>query len=205
MTPPLITALNLPMEGATPSILRACKMVIGIELAHLKRDHGHEAPGRRPSFQGRSAAGPYVTWDKFCLAEAGITSDTAKNYLDSAKALKNRLSASKWKHAKWLIGQMEKRPSELTEAERANMIECIAGEIFDSPANLLLKELRAVEACDIPESLPEARARVMREEAVLEVMKEELRRREQQTMAHLALKALSGMKTAGTLHHLLKP
>lgn len=205
MTPPLITALNLPVKGARPPVLRACKMVIGLELDHLKRELGFEGSGARASFQKESAGDKLVVWKEFCRAQAGITDDTAKNYLVSAKALKNRLSGSAWKNAKWLIGQMDKRPSELTESERANMIECIAGEVFDSPATLLVKEFRAVEACNIPESLPEARAKVLRAQAMLKVMQEELRKREEQAKVRLVLKALSGSKAAGTLQRFLKP
>ena len=174
-------------------------MVIGLELDHLKRAHGFQGPGRRASFLATEAAAPHGTWAEFCRLHAGINDGTAKTYLDSALALKNRLSVSTWKHAQWLIGQMEKRPSELPEAELANMIECIAGEVFDSSAKVLVEELRAVEARDIPDSLPEARAKVIRAEAILEVMKTELGRREQRTKAGLALKAYCALKAAGRL------
>ena len=209
MTPPLITRLKLPFQGASPPLRSACKMVIGLELGHLQRELGYEGSGTRPAFLRDPETGPHPNWQELCKAEAGITDDTARNYMRSATALKNRLSGSKWKNAKWLIDQMGKRPSDLTDEERTNMIECIAGEIGDSPARLLIKEQRAVEACDIPESLPDSRAKVIRAEAMLKVMKEELQKREERAKldhrVNLVLKALATMREAGTRERYLKP
>lgn len=192
--PPLFIALNLPVVGATRAVLRACKIVASIELSYLKRDLGLEGAGRRPSFLTKTEAGKAATWAEVCDAEAGITDDTAKNWLGNAEALKNRLSGSKWEHAQSLMRQMERRPSSLSEAERNNMVECIAAAICDSPGKLLLKEFRAVEACDIPESMSEADAKIKKQEAILVVMKQELKERQQSSLRRLVLQAFNNRR-----------
>lgn len=205
MTAPLATSLNLQLKGVHSSVRLASLIVLGLELEHLKRKLGYAGIGSWQAYRSEAQSGERRTWVEYCKAEAGISERSAQIYHECGEAVKQRLQISQWKDAKWLIGQMEKPPSDLTADERDNMIQCIAPLIHDTSATLLRKEFHAVEACAIPESLPEARAKVKRAEAILKVMKDELREREQKAFQRLCLKALSKTKAEGKLHHFLEP
>lgn len=202
MSAPLAISLNLQLKGVHSSVRLASQIVLGLELDHLKRSLNYVGMGSWQAIRNDADAKGRPTWPAFCRAEAGISDRSAQNYLECGEAVKNRLSvvADRWKPGRRILKQMGKRPSDLTADERAELIKSIADRIIDSPASNLLKEYHAVKACGVSDSMPVKEAKVKKMRAMLKVMTDELKERDELkelkerdglTLAALALRVLS--------------
>ena len=209
MTAPLATSLNLQLKGVHSSVRLASLIVLGLELDHLKQKLGYVGGGSWQAYRSEAQSGERPTWPAFCKAEAGISDRAAVIYHECGEALKNRLRPAKFTGAKDLLGQMAKVPSALTAEQRTALIGEIARMIPDSSQTLLRAEFQAAKLT--PEELKEVRddpsAAALLEQKRMSratgVLTEELRRRDPEALARLAMRALSRMKADGKLHNLL--
>lgn len=146
MIPPLVISLNLPMDGAGPTMRLACNIMLGLELNHLKATHGYSGSGLRPAYLGGTNSGERLSWEAFCKAQAGISDDSAKNFLECAEALKHRVRWSDGlKGRKRLLKQLEQAPSMLPAEERMALIELSSRLLRGCTQTLLRKEFRAAQ------------------------------------------------------------
>ncbi len=146
MKPPLIKQLDLEMTHKSPAVRLACRIVLGLELQHLKQEGGYEGSGTHNAFRDRFKPGERLTWTQYCPAHAGIDCTTATEYYQCAQAVMVRLRCIRRPGWKDLHRKMEKQPSSLTAAERAAMIEkiIILGLTIGETQSQLLREYQGV-------------------------------------------------------------
>lgn len=178
MIPPLVAALNLQTKGCRPAYRLAKNIVRSLELDHLRRSLGYEGVGSWQAHRDETLSGERPTWLEFCLSEAGITDTTAKNYLECAEAVKQRLRWSTRPGAGKVLKAMEIPPSELSDSEREDLIDSIItfGLTKGDTQTYLRKEFEAAKepvnsTTEFP-SLSEAK-----KNRVLAVTLEEIKRR----------------------------
>ncbi len=122
MKPPLIKQLDLEMSDKSPAVRLACRIVLGRELHHLKQDRGSEGGGTYHAFRDKFKPGERLTWQQYCLAQAGISEISARLYYQCGEAVMTRLRCLQRPGWKELHRKLEKQPSKMTAAERADMI-----------------------------------------------------------------------------------
>jgi hypothetical protein len=154
MKPPLIKQLDLAMSDKSPAVRLACRIVLGLELQHLKQEGGYEGCGTYNAFRDRFKPGERMTWTEYCPAQAGISERTATFYFQCAQAVMVRLRCIRRPGWKDLHRKMEKQPSSLTAAERADMIQkiVILGLTKGETQSQLLREYHGVH---LPQPEPE--------------------------------------------------
>lgn len=159
MKPPLIKKLDLAMGDKSPAVRLACRIVLGLELQHLKQEGGYEGGGTYHAFRDQFKPGERLTWPQYCLAQAGISERSATLYYQCGEAVMVRLRCIRRHGWKDLHRQMKKPPSSLTAAERTAMIEkiIVLGLTIGETQSQLLREYRGVH---LPEPEPESEMKI---------------------------------------------
>jgi hypothetical protein len=142
----LIKQLDLPISDKDKSVRLASWIVADLELQHIRRANGWEGGGSYWAFRA-SKPGERLTWSQYCLAMVGITEATARNYHRCAEAVKTRLRCLPSRPgAKSLLRQMERQPTTMTAAERADMIQkiIVLGLNQGDTASILLREWKGM-------------------------------------------------------------
>lgn len=121
MKPLLVESLNLPMQGMHSRIRIASRIVLGLELSHLRKKMCYEA-GSHWDFREEIESGARLPWIKLCNKYGGITDITARFYEKDGEEVKMRMKESELPGSRELLALMERVPSELTNEERQGMI-----------------------------------------------------------------------------------
>lgn len=148
MKPPLIDQLNLDMTHKSSSVRLACRIMLGLQLKHLKLELGYEGTGQSWAFRQDGKSAGRQTWPKYCRSKAGIDVTTATIYYQCGEAVKVRLRCLNKPGMKELLSKMEKQPSKITSAERADIIQkiIILGLTKGETQSQLLREYRGVHS-----------------------------------------------------------
>lgn len=154
MKAPLIKQLDLGTGDKCPAVRLAARIVLGMELKHLKQANGYEGGGTYLAFRDQSKREKRLRWPDYCLAMAGISDRSASLHYQCAEAVKTRLRClPSLPGGKLLLRQMEQQPSTMTAAERADMIQkiIVLGLTQGETASQLLREYRGMRVPKVEE------------------------------------------------------
>lgn len=146
MEPTLIKQLGLSMDDKSSAVRLASRIVLGIELRHLKQELGYEGCGAYWSKRKQFKPDERLRWAQYCMAVAGISDRSAKIYYQCSEAAKVRLRCLGRPGSKDLHRKMEKQPSTMTAAARIEMIQKIITLVLSvgETQQQLLREYRGV-------------------------------------------------------------
>ncbi|MEP2776786.1 MAG: hypothetical protein ABJQ29_11365 [Luteolibacter sp.] len=148
MEPSLIKQLGLSMGDKSSAVRLASRIVLGLELQHLKQNLGYDGCGTYWNVRKQFKPGERLRWAQYCMAVAGISDRSATIYYQCSEAVKVRLRAlSKARPgSKKLLRLMEKQPSTMTAAVLAEMIHKIIILVLSvgETQEQLLREYRGV-------------------------------------------------------------
>ena len=199
----LVISLGLKRQGISPLAKIAADIVLGLELAAIKRAGNYEGGGSWQADRESCVSGNRPVWERLVQDVAGITEVAATHYFQCAMAVKIRLKDSPQPEAREVLALMEIRPSELTEKQREELVRGIeAHGLSDGDTKFYLrKEYKAafitakpvppylVRDADDPAENPDPGP-------LLSVMAEEMRHRDKDAaLARLALRAFTMMKS----------
>lgn len=138
------------MADKSSNVRLASRIVLGIELQHWKQDLGYQGAGTYLSHRDKSKPVKRLTWPQYCLAVAGISERSATLYYQCSEALKTRLRCLGKSGSAALLRKLEKKPSTMTAAVRADMLQKIItlGLTVGETQEQLLREYRGVHLPD---------------------------------------------------------
>ncbi|RYD34766.1 MAG: hypothetical protein EOP85_19555 [Verrucomicrobiaceae bacterium] len=100
----------------------AARMVLGLELKHLKRNLGYEGEGSWQLFHKTNGHAARPTWNQYCRNEAGISDTMARKYFQCSEVLRMRIRMRRRKGWKKILKLMKRQPSQLPESERFDLV-----------------------------------------------------------------------------------
>lgn len=145
------------MGDKSSAVRLASRIVLGLELHHLKQELGYDGGGAYWAHRDKTSPGKRLTWSQYTLAQAGISDRCATLYYQCSEAVKVRLRCLGRPGSKDLLRLMELPPSTMTRAARANMIQKIITLVLSvgETQEQLLREYRGVNL-PIPEKIAES-------------------------------------------------
>ncbi len=152
MIAPLVKKLKLDLKGGTLLERLASRIVLGLELEHIKKNKGYAGIGSWQAWRKEVKAGERMPWTELCTSQAGITEEMAAHYYQCGEAVKQRLRYSDHPDANPLFWSMAIPPSERTHLQRAEFVARIATIGLDEgdTQTYLRKLYRAAQATDSP-------------------------------------------------------
>ncbi len=201
MKAPLIKSLGLKIQGVSPLARIAAHIVLGLELAAIKRAGNYEGGGGWQADREATLEGNRPTWTDLVQELAGTTEISATHYFQCGMVVKLRLKESPQPEAREVLALMEIRPSELTEAQRETLVRGILEHgLSDGDCKTYLrKEFKARFIKPKPAAICNSDTGELAENPdpgpLLSVMAEEMRHREKEALGRLALRAFAMMRS----------